>query len=113
MEVKHRDLVILSISAPQIGVSLRMFVYRQSPYTTTQSTLTVINPEIVYGKGDVTLRETCLSIPGKLFLLKRHKLVKIRGLGLDGNLHSYKGVGLIAQVLEHELNHLDGILIDE
>ena len=113
MEVKHGGLVALGITAPQIGVSLRMFVYRQNPYTTTPSTITVINPEIVYVKGDVTLRETCFSIPGKVFLVKRHKLVKIKGLGLDGKYHSYKGNSLTAQILLHEINHLDGILIDE
>lgn len=113
LQVEHGGLVALGIAAPQIGVSLRMFAYRQNPYTTTPSTITVINPEIVYVKGDVTLRETCFSIPGKLFLVKRHKLVKIKGLGLDGKYHSYKGNSLIAQILEHEINHLDGILIDE
>lgn len=113
MGVKHGGFVAVGITAPQIGVSLRMFVYRQNPYTTALSTVTVINPEIVYVKGDVTLREACFSIPGKLFLVKRHKLVKIKGLGLDGKYHSYKGNGLIAQTLLHEINHLDGILIDE
>lgn len=113
MGVKHGGLIALGITAPQIGVSLRMFVYRQNPYTATPSTITVINPEIVYVKGDVTLRETCFSIPDKVFLVKRHKLVKIKGLGLDGKYHSYKGTSLIAQILLHEINHLDGILIDE
>lgn len=113
LEVKHEGIIAVGIAAPQIGVSLRMFVYRNNPYTAVDSSLTVINPEVVYVKGDVTLRESCFSIPGKLFLLKRHKLVKIRGLGLDGNLHSYKGEGLIAQILLHEIDHLKGILIDK
>jgi len=113
LEVKHEGKIAVGIAAPQIGVSLRMFVYRNNPYTAEASSLTIINPEIVYVKGDVTLRESCFSIPGKLFLMRRHKLVKIRGLGLDGSLHIYKGVGLIAQILLHEINHLDGTLIDE
>lgn len=113
MGVKHRGLIPIGIAAPQIGASLRMFVYRDNPYSSMQSTLTIINPEIVYTKGAVTLKETCLSIPDKEFLVKRHKLVKIKGLGLDGKYHSYKGNGLIAQILLHEINHLDGILIDE
>ena len=113
MGVKHRGLVALGIAAPQIGTSLRMFVYRNNPYSSTPSTLTIINPQLIYIKGDITLKETCLSIPDKEFLVKRHKLVKIKGLGLDGKYHSYKGNGLIAQILLHEINHLDGILIDE
>lgn len=112
MGVKHGGLIPLGIAAPQVGASLRMFVYRNNPHTTVTNTLTIINPEIVYVKGDVTLRESCFSIPGKQFLVKRHKLVKVKGVGLDGNLHSYKGQGLIAQILLHELNHLDGVLID-
>lgn len=113
LEVEHEGKIAIGIAAPQIGVSLRLFVYRNNPYTAVDSSLTVINPEIVYVKGDVTLKESCFSIPGKLFLLGRHKLVKIRGLGLDGNPHSWKGEGLVAQVLLHEIDHLDGTLIDE
>lgn len=110
--VLHDGRVAVSIAAPQIGALMRIFVFRTNPCSQSPGRLTVINPEIVYAKGDVTLKEACLSMPGKTYLVKRHKIVKIKYLGLDGKPHSYKSTGILAQALEHEINHLDGILID-
>ena len=112
--VKHHGEVPLAIAAPQIGELIRMFVYRKNPYSSLPAAnVVVINPELVYAKGDVTLFEPCLSLPGKRFLVKRHKIVKLRGLGLNGALRSFKGRDIIAQLLDHELDHLDGILINK
>ena len=73
----------------------------------------VINPELVYAKGNALVYESCLSIPGKEFRLRRAKIVKIRGLTLDNVMRSFRGRNLLAQVFQHELNHLDGTLIDQ
>ncbi|GAI94348.1 unnamed protein product, partial [marine sediment metagenome] len=72
----------------------------------------LINPEVVYLKGHQIVHESCLSIPGRTFALRRAKLAKIRGLTLDGTMRSFRGRDILAQVFQHELNHLDGILID-
>lgn len=112
LDVEHQGLIFVGVSAPQVGELVQMFAYRANPYSRVPSTQVIINPELVYAKGAVLLTETCLSVPGREVIIERHKLVKIRGLTLDGELRSFKGSGLIAQVFEHELNHLDGILID-
>ncbi|MBA7706456.1 Peptide deformylase [subsurface metagenome] len=73
----------------------------------------VINPELVYAKGKYIVQESCLSIPGKEFTVRRAKIVKIRGLTLDNVMRTFRGRDLLAQVFQHELNHIDGILIDQ
>lgn len=112
MGVKHRGLILIGVTAPQVGVPIRLFVYRVNPYSDVPDIRTVINPEVVYAKDKAKLEETCLSIPGKKYLVDRYRLVKIRGMGLDGRYHSFKGRGLVAQTFQHEINHLDGVLID-
>ncbi len=72
-----------------------------------------IEPILVYAKGSHLVPESCLSIPGKAFTLRRARIVKIRGLTLDNVQRSFRAHGLLAQVFQHELNHLDGILIDQ
>ena len=73
----------------------------------------MINPTLVYAKGFHIVRELCLSLPGKIFTLRRHKIVKIRGVTLDGVERSFRGRDVLAQIFEHEIGHLDGILIDQ
>ena len=113
MGEEYHGLIPIGIAAPQIGKLVRMFVYRPNPFSDAPDCVVVINPELVYTKGKVILNESCLSIPGKVFSVQRHKIVKLKGLNLDGEQRTFKGRGLTAQELEHELNHLDGILIDE
>ena len=109
----YNELMPVGIAAPQIGKLVRMFVYRPNLRSDAPDFVVVINPELVYAKSKVILNEGCLSIPGKVFKVQRHKIVKLSGLNLDGELRTFKGRGATAQQLEHELNHLDGILIDE
>lgn len=113
LSVEHEGIIYVSVSAPQLGKHVRLFVYRDNPYSGVPSTVTVINPEFVYRKNEITVKEQCVSIPGKQFYVRRHSRVKVRGMGLDGNTHTYKGTGVVAQVLQHETDHLDGVLIDE
>lgn len=113
MGIRHHGLVPVGIAAPQIGQLIRMFVYRLNPYSEESSTVVLINPEPVYAKMSVILGESCLSIPGKQFYVKRHKIVKVKAMNINGEYHSYRGRGVIAQIFEHELDHLDGVLIDK
>lgn len=113
MGTTHYGKVPLSISAPQIGVSLRMFAYRINPYSGLPGQVRVIiNPTLTFGKKSVPTGETCLSIPGKSFTVVRHKIVKLKGMNIYGKYCSYKETGIVAQMFQHELNHLDGVLID-
>lgn len=103
----------VGLSAVQLGELARMFAFYANPMSEDEDIQFLLNPELVYEKGKRLVYESCLSIPGKTFVLKRAKIVKIRGLTLDGEERSFRGHELLAQVFQHELNHLDGILIDQ
>ncbi len=98
----------VGLSAPQFGELSRLIVIRLQGIE-----LVLVNPEITKKKGECTVMEGCTSIPGRFFLVKRPKIVKVRGYDLDGIMHSVKGHDLLAQVLCHEIDHLDGVLIDK
>lgn len=104
----------ISLSAPQLGELVRMIAFRRNPISIDEDDIQVlINPTIVYAKAFCLVVESCLSIPRKEFTVRRPKIIKIGGLTLDGVGRSFRGRGLLAQVFEHELNHLDGLLIDQ
>lgn len=103
----------IGLTACELGYSIRMIAFRMNPQSSDRDDIIIlINPELVYAKGQHIVKEGCLSLPGKVYQLKRHKLVKIRGRILDGTSRSFRGRDLLAQVFQHELNHLDGITID-
>jgi len=105
----------VGLSAPQFGELDRLIVVRLQEHGALipQIELVLVNPEVVKKRGEHTVVEGCTSIPGKHFEVKRPKIVKVRGIGLDGKMHSVKGHDLLAQVLMHEIDHLDGVLIDK
>ena len=102
----------IAVSAPQLGKLVRVIAFRRnaSPDGDIQ---VLINPTLVYAKGFHVGPESCLSLPGKHFMVRRPKTVKIRGLTLDGEQRSFRGRDVLAQVFEHEMGHLEGILIDK
>lgn len=103
----------IGLSACQLGHSIRIIAFRQNPMLKDRNDIIVlINPVLVYGKGQHVVGEGCLNLPGKTYLLKRSKIVKIRGMTLDGSPRSFRGRDTLAQVFQHELEHLDGVLID-
>jgi len=110
---QSKTLKPVGLSAVQLGELVRIFAFYTSPASEDEDIQFIINPELVYEKGKRLIHESCLSIPGGTFVLKRAKIVKIRGLTMDGEERSFRGHGLLAQVFQHELNHLDGILIDQ
>lgn len=112
LSVNHNGIICVSISAPQVGELVRMFVFRPNPFSIVPDVKVVINPVITYTKKTVILKETCLSIPGRSFAVRRFKAVKLRGLNIYGKYCSFKETGLIAQMFQHEINHLDGVLIN-
>ena len=113
--MRHRpadSLRPIGLAAPQLGELVRVIAFSRNPMSPEDDIQVLINPEVVYQKGRHLVYERCFCIPGKEFALKRAKLVKIRGLTLAGEMRSFRGRDLLAQVFQHELNHLDGILID-
>lgn len=110
----HRadEIAPIAVSAPQLGQLVRVIAFRRNA-TPDGDIQVLINPTLVYAKGSHVVPESCLSLPGKHFMVHRHKTVKIRGLTLDGEQRSFRGRDVLAQVFEHEVGHLDGILIDK
>lgn len=98
----------VGLAAPQIGVSKRIFVFDAGagPHV-------MINPEVVEVKDEWEFDEGCLSVPGRYWPISRPGFARAKGLDLDGNPVEYEGDELVGRVLQHEIDHLNGILLIE
>ena len=94
------------LAAPQVGVLLRIAVIEVPEH----ELITLINPEIVKREGERIVQEGCLSIPGYFGEIKRAVTVKVKARDRYGKEFRLKAQGLLAQALEQEIEHLDGIL---
>lgn len=101
----------VGLAAPQIGVSLRLLVTDITVGEKPDSLIVLVNPKIVAATGRVTEEEGCLSVPGIRADIPRAESVEIRGWDLDQKEVSVKGQGYLARAFQHEMDHLDGILI--
>jgi len=97
----------IGLAANQIGRSIRMFVYDGGDGAGSG---VVVNPSIVERDGGQEEDEGCLSIPGVYRPTPRAMSVRLEGVDLDGNLIALEGEGLLARILQHETDHLDGAL---
>jgi len=102
----------LGLAAPQVGVGKRLFVYDLDPDERAAPHV-LVNPRIVESDGEWAYHEGCLSIPGLSFEIIRPKVVHLVGLDLDGNEVSVEADELTARLFQHELDHLDGVLMTE
>ncbi len=112
---RNDEIAPIGLSAPQFGESIRVIVFYPNPEFRERGAIQeFINPTILHAKELVVRRctETCMSIPGKEFVLMRYSLVKVQGRTCDGRSRTFKARGLFAQLLQHEINHLDGVMID-
>jgi len=96
----------VGLAAPQIGVPLRVAVIE----VPGNEVIVLVNPEIVKRKGERLLQEGCLSIPGYQGEIRRSVWVKVKAQDRQGRNIRLKGEELLAQVLEHEIDHLNGVL---
>src|SRR4030043_877161 len=94
------------LAAPQVGRLLRIAVIELPE----QELITLINPEIVKKEGERIVQEGGLSVPGYFGEIKRAVTVKVKAQDRYGKPFRLKGEGLLAQALEQEIEHLDGIL---
>lgn len=100
----------IGLAAPQVGVGLRMFVMDLMPDDKVDPYV-IINPEIVARSPELATREEgCLSIPGLYADVTRPARVKVRYLDQAGVKKEIEGEGLLAACLQHEIDHLDGIM---
>ena len=100
----------VGLAAPQIGVSRSVFVFDAHDGLGAR---TVINPEIVAAEGEWVYEEGCLSVPGYFWPITRPAFAAVRGLDLEGNPVEHSGEELLGRVLQHEFDHLQGMLLLE
>ena len=95
----------VGLAAPQVNVSERLIVVDAG-----EGLFSLINPEIVQAEGSIRDVESCLSIPGKSGYVTRAARVVVKGLDAQGKPVRVEGGGYFARALQHEVDHLDGIL---
>lgn len=100
----------VGLAAPQIGVSLRVFVIDISVGKRPGELIEMINPEFVVCEGLQLEEEGCLSIPGFEATVVRPMRAVVRGFDREGADKTVEGTGLLARALQHEMDHLDGSL---
>jgi peptide deformylase len=96
----------IGLAAPQIGVSLRIFVMDDGK----RGARAIVNPVVTDRGGVVKEEEGCLSLPGIFAEVERSKSLRIEGLDGEGQPISFEAQGLQAKIIQHELDHLDGVL---
>ena len=101
------DEVGVGLAAPQVGVSLRLLVVTDAEGRGAQA---LLNPVITEQGGQVTAEEGCLSLPGIFAPVTRAEWVQVEAQDEDGRPVSIGARGFRARVLQHEIDHLDGVL---
>jgi peptide deformylase len=96
----------IGLAAPQVGVSLRIILVDDGP----RGPRALLNPAIVDQRGSVRGEEGCLSIPGFFGEVERSEWVRVEAMDAEGRPLSFEAKGLQARVIQHELDHLDGVL---
>jgi peptide deformylase len=100
----------VGLAAPQIGVHQRIAVIDVSGRDEKPDVIVAINPVIVHSEGESYEEEGCLSVPHYAANVRRHAKVVVKALNLEGEEVAYNAEGLLAIALQHEIDHLDGIL---
>ncbi len=96
----------IGLAAPQVGILKRIAVVDIQE----DNKIVLINPEIIEEEGKAVMEEGCLSIPGETGDVIRAEKIKVKTLDRDGNEIEFKAEGLEARAIQHEIDHLDGIL---
>jgi peptide deformylase len=96
----------IGLAAPQIGLSRRIIVIELD-----NQSYCMVNPEISLASDWDIMEEGCLSFPGRTVKVKRQKLAQIQGQDVTGKIQSLVAAGLLARVFQHEIDHLNGVMI--
>ena len=96
----------IGLAAPQVGVQKRFFVYDHG-----EGAGVILNPRIIESDGEWTFEEGCLSVPDLTWEITRPKQIHLVGVDLDGNEVSIESDEIEARLFQHEIDHLDGILL--
>jgi len=95
----------IGLAAPQVGIGKRLVVIDIG-----EGLMTLVNPEIIYEEGKEIASEGCLSVPGVFGNVQRAERVVVKALNQQGEEIRIAGAGLLARALQHEIDHLEGIL---
>ena len=101
----------VGLAAPQVGVSKRLAVIDISSKDEKCPLIVLVNPVIVSCEGEVEFEEGCLSFPEYTATVKRAEKVFVKALDREGRAISIEGLDLLAIALQHEIDHLEGILL--
>jgi peptide deformylase len=100
----------IGLAANQVGVPRRLIVVDCSRRDPDSQLIALVNPEIIAAEGVTTIEEGCLSVPDYQAEVMRYEKVRVRGLDLQGKAVELDADGLLAVVLQHEIDHLNGKL---
>jgi len=100
----------VGLAANQVGVSKQVAVIDVSVRDEKSPLIVLVNPEIIHFEGEIEAEEGCLSVPDYTTVLKRALKVCVKGLDRHGNPVEREAEGLLARALQHEIDHLNGIL---
>jgi len=106
IETMHHTGGAAGLAAPQVGVPLQVVVIELPD----EDVITLINPEVVKSWGERDVTEGCLSLPGYRGEIKRSESVTVKGRDRYGKEIRLKAEGLLAQALEHEIDHINGVV---
>lgn len=96
----------LGLAAPQVGINSQLIVVDVG-----EELVKLVNPQVLLKEGESVLEEGCLSLPGVTVKVKRAKKVRVEGWDEKGKRIELEGKGLLARTLQHEIDHLQGVLI--
>ncbi|MEI6985142.1 MAG: peptide deformylase [Rhodospirillaceae bacterium] len=101
----------IGLAAPQVGVLERIIVFDTAEKNQAPAPVVLANPEIVWASDELAVyNEGCLSLPEQYADVTRSRDVRVRYLGRDNKVREISGTGLLATLLQHEIDHLDGLL---
>ena len=100
----------IGLAAPQVGISKKIIVVDPTFGDDENSLRDMINPEIIETEKECELEEGCLSIPGVFEMVTRPEKITVKYHDVDGEEHRLEADGLLARVIQHEIDHLEGIL---
>lgn len=111
MRQAMRDANGIGLAAPQVGRSLRVILYTDMSDESNPQVHALINPVILKMAGEqIEPPEGCLSLPGLIGNVRRAQTIWVKGQDLHGKMVKFKAEGLTARIIQHEADHLDGIL---
>ena len=112
-----QDMIETTLAAPgvglaanQIGIPWRLFVVNMGVETDKDNLITLINPEITAMEGSEMGEEGCLSIPDVIAEVNRATQIEVKAIDLNGNDIRFEAKGYLARALQHEIDHLNGVL---